>query len=184
MPKLLLFDLYLYHMPFSNISITPEELPQASDIDWLSPDERYKRLLKLEWRLTAFCLFAIAAIVFYFAPNWRQPAITGSAAAVLAAILVLYWLAIEIGWRWRGYVLREHDIAYRGGWIFRHRQFCPIARIQNVSLNRGPLERRYGLSTLRLFTAGNDGADLSLPGLAEGEAERIREYLLARVHGK
>ncbi|RYY98065.1 MAG: PH domain-containing protein [Chitinophagaceae bacterium] len=170
-------------MPFSNLAIDPSELPQAADLELQPLAPAYRRLLRLQWRLTAFFLFGVAAALFYWIPEWRSTpayAVTGGG---LALLLLFYYLTIELGWPWAGYAVRTHDVAYRAGWIFRRLQLCPVARIQNCSLSRGPLERQYGVATLRLYTAGADGADLRIAGLPLADAERLQQFLLHQIHG-
>ena len=55
----------------------------------------------------------------------------------------------------------------------------PLNRLQHVDLQRGPLERMYGLASLVLYTAGTSSASISIPGLAAAEAERLRDHLVA-----
>jgi membrane protein YdbS with pleckstrin-like domain len=169
-------------MDFANLPIDLTSLPQAAALELQAPDEAYRRLLRLEWRITAFILFAAAAALFYFIPSWRDRTAMTVTGVTLALLLAAWYLNIEFGWPWRGYAVRTHDIVYRSGWIFRRTQVCPFNRIQNCSLSRGPLERSYGLATLRLFTAGADGADLRLPGLPQQSAEAIRDFLLSQIH--
>ena len=67
----------------------------------------------------------------------------------------------------------------------------PYSRIQNVDINRGLLERMFGLSTLKIQTAGasattslgSRGAEGVLPGLSQEVAEQLRGELIARSHG-
>jgi len=52
----------------------------------------------------------------------------------------------------------------------------PMARIQHVDIRRGPLERRYGLATVVLFTAAGAHA---IPGLALEVADQLRDRIAA-----
>ncbi|RYZ22958.1 MAG: hypothetical protein EOO16_06875 [Chitinophagaceae bacterium] len=170
-------------MHFSNPPINLAALPRVEDLELQAPDAGYRRLLRLEWRLTALFCFAAAAALFYFVPSWRDRTAMFATGGALGVLLLFWYLLIEFGWPWRGYALRTHDITYRSGWIFRRLQVCPFNRIQNCSLSRGPLDRRYGVATLVLYTAGSDSADMKLPGLPVATAESIREFLLNRIHG-
>ncbi|TCJ17015.1 PH domain-containing protein [Flaviaesturariibacter flavus] len=170
-------------MTFTNPPIDLAALPPVAGLGLQAPEPGYRRLLRLEWRLTALFAFAAAAALFYFIPSWRDRTAMFVTGGVLGLLLLCWYLAIELGWPWRGYALRSHDIAYRSGWIFRRLQVCPFNRIQNCSLSRGPLDRRYGVATLALYTAGSDSADMKLHGLPVETAESIREFLLNRIHG-
>jgi uncharacterized protein len=51
--------------------------------------------------------------------------------------------------------------------------------MQFVDVTAGPLDRRFGLSTVQLHTAAA-ATDASIPGLVPAEAARLRDRLAAR----
>ncbi len=59
----------------------------------------------------------------------------------------------------------------------------PRSRVQHIDVSQGPIERRYGLGTLIVYTAGTDHAKVDLEGLEHGRALRIREHLLPSESG-
>jgi hypothetical protein len=59
----------------------------------------------------------------------------------------------------------------------------PRSRVQHTDVSQGPLERRYGLGTLVVYTAGTDHAKVSLSGLDHLIALRIREHFLPGAVG-
>jgi membrane protein YdbS with pleckstrin-like domain len=59
----------------------------------------------------------------------------------------------------------------------------PRSRVQHIDVSQGPIERRYGLGTLIVYTAGTDHAKVELEGLEHGRALRIREHLLPSESG-
>ena len=59
----------------------------------------------------------------------------------------------------------------------------PRSRVQHIDVSQGPIERRYGLGTLVIYTAGTDHAKVVLSGLEHGRALRIREHLLPSEAG-
>jgi membrane protein YdbS with pleckstrin-like domain len=52
------------------------------------------------------------------------------------------------------------------------------SRVQHTDVSQGPLERRHGLGTLVVYTAGTQHAQMKLAGLDFGVARRIRAHLL------
>ena len=50
--------------------------------------------------------------------------------------------------------------------------------MQHIDLMRGPIERVFGLATLVVFTAGNEGSSFRVPGLAVGRAQELRDRIL------
>jgi len=93
--------------------------------------------------------------------------------------------------RWL-YEIREHDIHLERGIIWKRYSNIPYERIQNVDIHRGILARMLGFSTLMIQTAGYSmsprgrgmHAEGRFPALGIETAERIREYILKRIHGR
>ncbi len=67
----------------------------------------------------------------------------------------------------------------RYGIFFHEERTIPINRLQHVDLSRGPIERLFGLATLVVFTAGNEGSAFRVPGLRVSVAEPLRDQILA-----
>ena len=81
----------------------------------------------------------------------------------------------------RGFALRDQDIVYKHGVLWRSVKAVPFNRVQHAATGSGPLDRRFGLATLTVFTAGGSGGDLRVPGLNRDLAERLRGYIVDRV---
>lgn len=95
----------------------------------------------------------------------------------------LLWLAI--GWPRRSYErysyrVDDAGIEIRSGVVFRRVTTVPRTRVQHTDVAQGPVERRFGLGTLVVYTAGTQFARVSLPGLEHGTAVAIRDRLLPR----
>jgi len=112
--------------------------------------------------------------------------ISGSVRALLpAAWLVLVALGAwqanrwpEVSYRHTSYRVDDQGIEIRRGVYWRVVINVPRSRVQHIDVSQGPLDRRYGLGTLVLYTAGTDHAKVELGGLEHGRALRIREHLL------
>ena len=81
----------------------------------------------------------------------------------------------------RGYVVRDKDIVFRSGVLWRSVTAIPFNRIQHVETSHTPLDRKFDVAALQLFTAGGTGGDLNIAGLATATAERMRIYILEKV---
>jgi membrane protein YdbS with pleckstrin-like domain len=53
------------------------------------------------------------------------------------------------------------------------------SRVQHVDTRQGPIERALGLATVVVFTAGTVGAMVAIPGLRPGDADLLRDRLVA-----
>jgi len=107
---------------------------------------------------------------------------------VIVRFLAWLLLVVLVAWqayRWpprayehTAYRVDEQGIEIRRGVFFRVVINVPRSRVQHIDVSQGPLERRYGLGTLVVYTAGTDHAKVELGGLAHGRALLIRDYLL------
>lgn len=86
----------------------------------------------------------------------------------------------EIQYRYLSYEVDEERIEIRSGVFWRSVQNVPRSRVQHTDVSQGPLERKYGLGRLVIFTAGTHHSRVELPGLAHHIALEIRDRLLPR----
>lgn len=75
----------------------------------------------------------------------------------------------------------SQGLRYRHGVWWRSEVFVPAARIQHTEVNQGPLARRYGIGTLRVYTAAVQLGTLDIAGLAHADAAQLRDRLLGRA---
>lgn len=75
------------------------------------------------------------------------------------------------------FALREHDLLVTEGLFQRELVSIPYGRIQTVSVNDGPLDRRWGLANVSVNTASDK--DVTIPGLPNAEAAELRDELIA-----
>jgi membrane protein YdbS with pleckstrin-like domain len=99
----------------------------------------------------------------------------------LALVLLLAWHAYRwppLAYRHTSYRVDEQGIEIRRGVYWRVVINVPRSRVQHIDVSQGPIERRFGLGTLIVYTAGTDHAKVELEGLEHGRALAIREHLL------
>src|SRR5262249_13102637 len=73
----------------------------------------------------------------------------------LALLPLIYFISVA-NYRNLGYVLSGRYFCARRGWAGRSTHVVPIDKIQAVEVHQSPLDRRLGLATLRVDTAGED----------------------------
>ena len=87
------------------------------------------------------------------------------------------------GWRYRfwRYEIRDDEVDLQYGWLVQKRQLVPMTRIQHVDTRRGPLQRRFGLSSVVFYTAAGS---MEIPALSQDVAASVRDRIadLAKVH--
>lgn len=144
-------------------------------------DPRQKSVLRIRLAIVAAVLIA-AAFVADIGPLRETPLRQGLVPGAVA-LLALLGLLILPGRRYRAWGYREEaeELHIRHGLFVRMLTALPLARVQHIDLAQGPIERRFGLARLILHTAGTRGAAIPLPGLAQAEAERLRDAIRAKM---
>lgn len=167
-------------LDFRNDEVDPAGLPDFYEATLYPVDDRwlpYALISRLWFFLAALLVVTLGpatGLIDY--AMWTFWAALGLVALLLWTT-VLTWMDARL----RGWALREHDLIYRAGVVWRRTVILPFARIQHVETTSGPLERMFGLNRLKCFTAGGMSADLSVLGLDQETAEQVREYLLEQI---
>lgn len=164
---------------FSNEQVGASTLPDFRRVALTPVADAY-----LPWALitqTAFwLLLALAALVVPMLPFVRLDGFWWLPLPPLAVAAVGAVYA-RLDARTRAWALREHDLIYRYGVLWRKTVIVPFARIQHVEAVHGPLERYLDLMRVKCFTAGGMTADLTVKGLDRSDARRVRQYLLEQI---
>ena len=155
------------------------DFPALSSVEWapMHPTLRTQMLLKAS--ITMGMVAAAALAVHLTEIITIAPLRVQIPVFVIAAATALVWPFISVPRR--GYAFRKHDIAYKSGVLVNTITTIPFDRIQHVETSRGPLDRHYGTSTLKLFTAGGSKGDLNIDGMDKDVAEHVRGFLLNRI---
>lgn len=164
---------------FSNSEIALEELPNMDELDWHPLHARYVRRVQLEHLIKVAIAIAVFSVPQFVVGLGFSPGVPLWALVVVFAVPYLGWPIISIPRR--GYVLRDKDIIFRSGVIWRSVTAVPFNRVQHVESSNSPLDRRFGLANLQIFTAGGSGGDLQISGLGADNAEKLRVYILDKV---
>jgi membrane protein YdbS with pleckstrin-like domain len=153
------------------------ELPLVEEVSFQKHPIRY-----LTYRRLLATIFWSVPIIGLAIPAILSPGIwLAYVGGGLAVLILLTFISIPIGYRKRSYALRERDLTYKKGWIFSSMITIPFNRIQHTEISRGPIERKYELSTLKIYTAGGATSDLSIPGLEAEEAEQLKEFVAKKA---
>ena len=171
-------------MAFSNQQIEPSTLPRAAELELQSLPKEHRREILAQSVIT-IAIFCLPSLIPMITPLEEKIGSFVFAPPVLVIVIgALFTVLALIRYRHKGYALREHDIAFRTGLIWRKTTLLPFDRVQHAEVTQGPLQRAFGVSTLKFFTAGGSSVDLKIDGLLADEAERLREAVLARSgHG-
>lgn len=160
---------------FSNEPLDVTDLPSVDLEIFESLDPNYLRVRLIGDVIFAVIVVIASVVVATVVSWWWLPLAIG--AGLLALTGLAAWLqTIEVGHI--GYLVREHDFSFRRGVISQDVTTVPFARVQHVSIDRGPLARRFGMATLQMRTAG-DG--LTVPGISHDVAQRLKALVVDRA---
>ena len=83
------------------------------------------------------------------------------------------------------YAEEQGLIAFREGWLGRSWRFAEVRKLQVMSLRQTPFDRRHGMASLWMDTAGAGAAyrPLRIPFLPEADARALRDRLAAAIVG-
>jgi uncharacterized protein len=112
--------------------------------------------------------------------GWRIALVLGSVLVVSALLAWVTYVWPPIDYRRVSYRVDADGIEIHWGVFWRSVISVPRSRVQHIDVSQGPLQRSYGLGTLRIYTAGTEHAQVDLPGLDHTRALRIRDALLPK----
>lgn len=164
----------------SNSQINPTNLAQVSTITF-QPLAQQAKLESIVSTLIFWLPVAIATLaVLYFYLKLALTIWLLCCGAVTVVLLLLLYFAIK-DVAMTGFALREQDFVLKRGVIWRKLTVVPFNRIQHIELQRGPIERKLELATLKLYTAGGSGSDLDISGLNAQQAKQLKQHILSFI---
>lgn len=173
---------------FVNPEIPLDALPSADAVEWHALDPRFVRCRQARNVVRSLILFGIIGIAHAVVANVPKLADVGWVflwAWALSAVRLswaVFWPVVDIPRR--GYAVRGKDILYKAGVFWRSVTAVPYNRVQHAETGSAPMDRRFGLARLTVFTAGTTGGDLRIEGLDEAMAERLRVFVVGKVRGE
>lgn len=164
---------------FFNSRIDVRDLPELPPDSFEPLAPAYLRSKYVADAVTAaivvvLAVIATAAVRSVDGPVW----IPIVAAVVVLGLIGLAAVLQTMSIRHLGYLVREHDLSLRQGVIVRVTSTIPYNRVQHVGVDRGPIERLYGLATLQLRSAGGV---IGISGLTTADANRLTDLVTARA---
>lgn len=166
---------------FTNSVLLPESLPEIEKKAFNALEKKYLSLLFI--RLILFFLVLIGgSSVFIVLKSEGIPQLAIIIGLVVWFVsFVLSGMHTYFGFPRKGYLLRENDISFQKGLIVYKLTTVPFNRIQHVEVVQGFIPKLFKLATIKLFTAGGNASDLSIPGLSEADAQKLKEFLSEKI---
>ena len=127
-------------------------------------------------------VFIVIGLILLFGP--KVPFVfVGSfwGLVLILNLIALMWYPSK-AWQMWGYRLNDKVLETRRGVWWQTAELLPLSRLQHVDLQRGPVERYFGICSLVLYTAGTENSAIVIPGLELELASAMRDKL-AEVGG-
>jgi membrane protein YdbS with pleckstrin-like domain len=160
----------------------------------------YLHYITIGWLITEVAIFLAGILIF--TPLLVASAASGFASLVVIALAVLAALvfvaqaglsffSLRLNYEMRWYKVTDRSLRIRAGVWNLHEMTMTFANVQNITISQGPLERLFGISDVKVDTAG--GGDSGPPGQAGGSnlhvatfrgvdnPEEIRDLMLQRL---
>jgi len=139
--------------------------------------------LRAAIRLGVISLIGLAALVFQaslvdFLPD--QQLTLQALITFLGIAAFIIWLVAwpPASWKKRCWRLTPSALELHSGVVFQHEHHVPRSRVQHTEVTQGPLQRKFKLATLIVYTAGERFADTAIAGLDVEVARGVRDELL------
>lgn len=101
----------------------------------------------------------------------------------VAGFLLLAGATGFVSWYFTRFVIDSDELRLETGAVFKSSKRVPFERLQSVDIIQPFAARLLGLAELRIEVGAGDSS-LRLRYLSRTRATRLREYLLARAHGR
>jgi hypothetical protein len=168
-------------MSFANVQVALDTLPRFAEVEYQELHASYARVVlgvALVFEIPVFLLvtgFLFAVLVPQAGLSWLAAGLLFI--AVLSVFAFVAWFSFKSA-RVTRYALRQHDVIARSGVFWRKETVQPIRRIQHIEQHQGPIDKRFGLYELKLFSAGTGHLTFRIPGLDAASASSIRQFIL------
>ena len=168
-------------MIFENHEINIDALPKIETGTFQKLDENYL-VVRYIGSFIFFLIMGFGLIMSYFLTDVTEvPGLFWGLVGLWIIWAITSFVLTNLGYKVRGYILRDKDLVHRKGVIFKTLTTIPFNRVQHCEVSQGIIQRMFDLHTLQIFTAGGSNSDLSIPGLKADTAQRIKEFIINKT---
>ena len=162
--------------------VVPPALPEHVD-RWQPLSANAAQVAMIGGTLRGLFMGAVAGILVAFPLRIAFPIFSffGWLAAVIGVVLACIIFGIWLGyrsWKFTFWKLDETGLHVKRGKLWRKEILVPRSRVQHLDIERGPIERHFGLATLIVHTAGTRTHALRQAGFLDADAVALRDALV------
>ena len=161
---------------FTNEPIDLAGVPTLEDDRFVAVHPNHLRVALLGRAAVAALAVVAGVMVAILVPERSWIPLLVAAGIVAFTLLDMWLTTIEV--RHLAYQVREQDVSYRSGVLVKRVATVPFVRVQHARIRQGPVQRRFGLATVEVNSAG---PDLMIKGLGADQAERLKGLVVERA---
>jgi membrane protein YdbS with pleckstrin-like domain len=157
--------------------------PAHAEVVKLEEDFKPSAALKSYNYASMLLIFVVGVLSWYIPLLYFGDFFVAVFLGVPILIIFAIW-AVWIPWYYTTVVYRltADEISWRRGVWFKRTGIVPYSRITNIDIVQGPVMRAFGISSLRIQTAGYSGqatSEISIEGMTR--PEEVREMIMGYV---
>lgn len=141
--------------------------------------------LRKMWQLINSFWFILGAIVLLLLVLFSgEPVLMGFFLTILLIMFLITAIYLSAFFKTLEYQIDNDAVRLKKGVFWRIRTTVPYNKITNIDVTQGPIERMFGLSHLKIQTAGASGtqgvpAELIMTGIRDIEA--LKDMIISRM---
>ncbi|MGH2577090.1 MAG: PH domain-containing protein [Actinomycetota bacterium] len=143
------------------------------EVTWRRPSPRLRVMRRAEVAVPTGVVAAVAGTLSGISNGPSTGVIVASCVTALGVVVDRFVQRRVRAW---GYCERDDDLLVQRGVVFARLSVVPYGRMQFIDVTAGPIERSFGLATVRMHTAAA-ATDARIPGLSRAGAADLRDHL-------
>ena len=150
------------------------------------PEKEHRTVMFAVWSIILVSGFVFCIPFLLFIPDYEGKLIFGILLIVFCVIMALYYIWIPAFFNTLEYNIDSEAVKMNRGVFWKKRVTVPYNKITNVDVSQGPLQRKFGLGTIHVQTAGAGGAqgaqaELRMIGIKDFEG--LKDIIMEGVRG-
>ena len=152
----------------------------------VKPEKEHKTVMFIVWSIVLVCGLVFCIPFLLFVPDFVGKLIFGIILTIFLMVMALIALWTPVFFKTLEYCIESDAVKMNRGVFWKRRVTVPFNKITNVDVSQGPLQRRFGLGTIHVQTAGAGGAqgaqaELRMIGIKDFEG--LKEIIMDGVRG-
>jgi uncharacterized protein len=168
-------------MEFENQQILACNLPDFTDAIPEKLEKNYLWVMLITRLISAIIIITGASVTVLFIRSEKYEIIKILVFGIMFIFSFFYLISTKKAFNRKSYSIRQNDLIFSSGLLFRSVTIIPYNRIQHAELTIGPIEKLFKLCSLKVFTAGGSQSDIIIPGLNPEKANKIKSFVISKT---